>query len=94
MAELTPCADCERLNKESQSAYRSWMLYRPFSTSDRRPKSRWFKDDKAAYANLEKSYHLAQAKYDLHTGTHSESAEGRDVVKNINIVMRGGRLTP
>jgi len=94
MSELVPCAECERLEKESQSAYRSWMMYRPWSTSDRRPKSRWFKDDKEAYKGLEKSYHLAQAKYSLHAATHSQSADAREVVQNMNIVMRGGRLAP
>jgi phosphoglycolate phosphatase-like HAD superfamily hydrolase len=93
MADQPACEECERLKKYSQSAYRDVSGYRPMHT-DRRSKSRWFKGDKAALTELERAYNLANANYQLHLATHSDSADARDVVRNLNILAREGRLKP
>jgi hypothetical protein len=94
MADNTEaCQECENLKKASHDAYRSWRGYRPMHT-DYRPKSRWFKDDKNAVSQLERTYNLAEAKYQLHLATHKDDSDPRDVVRNLSTVIRGGRLKP
>jgi hypothetical protein len=93
MTDNVSCPECERLKKASHDAYRSWLGYRPMHTGYR-PKSRWLKDDKSAVTSLERAYNLAEAKYQLHRAEHKDDSDPRDVVKNINIVTRDGRLTP
>jgi hypothetical protein len=98
-ANVTPevksaCQECSTLKEHSQYAYRSWMGYRPMH-SGYRPKSRWFKDDKSTHEGLERAYHLAEAKYRLHQEAHDkENANPHEVVRNLSIVIRGGRLKP
>jgi hypothetical protein len=94
MPDSEGCSECEQLKKESREAYRAWTFYQPMHT-DRRPMSRWFKDDKRAKSDLENAYHLAEAKYRLHLGTHApDSINPRDAVRDLSTVIRGGRLRP
>jgi hypothetical protein len=94
MVEALECQECLILKKSSEDAYRSWLGYRPMHTGYR-PKSRWLKDDKATVQALERAYHLAEAKYNLHRTEHDKSkADPRDFVRNFNIVLRKGRLKP
>ena len=89
----TACQECAILKKNSEDAYRSWVGYRPMHTGYR-PKSRWFKDDRNAVSQLQRSYNLAEAKYQLHRATHGNDSNPRDVVRNLSTVIRGGRLEP
>jgi hypothetical protein len=87
------CKECENLKKASYDAYRSWRHYRPMHTGNR-PQSRWFKDDRNAVSQLQQSYNLAEAKYQLHLATHKDDSNPRDVARNISTVFRKGRLEP
>jgi hypothetical protein len=62
--------------------------------TDRRSRSQWFKADKAALTELERASNSANANYQFHLATHSDSADARDVIKNLNILAREGRLKP
>jgi len=93
MIDAAPCRDCEELERASKQAYRDWTFYRPMHI-DRRSKSRWFKADRDASAALERAYNLAEAKYHLHRAEHEKDPDGRDVARNLSIVIRSGRLKP
>ena len=59
-----------------------------------RSKSRWFKDDKNAVSQLERTFNLADAKLQLHLATHKDKSDPRDIYRNLSIVIRGGKLKP
>jgi hypothetical protein len=89
-----PCRECEDLRKARDDAYRDWSRYRPQHT-DNRPKSRWFKADRDGVDQMQLSYNMARAKYELHLATHDgNSIEARDAVRNYSIIVRQGRLKP
>lgn len=95
MPDNPPCQECEKLRKESHEAYRYAFGYRPIMHTGYRPKSRWCKADRDAEYNAQKIYNLAEANYRLHRGTHApESINPRDAIRDMSIVMRGGRLKP
>ncbi len=88
------CQECEDLRKASSDAHREWVRYRPQHTGYR-PRSRWFKSDRDGVNQAQRAYNLAQAKYELHLATHGDgSTRARDVVRNLSIVVRQGRLKP
>lgn len=94
MPDATECQECQALKQASKQAYRDWTFYRPIHT-DGRSKSRWFKSDRDAHSALERAYHLAEAKYQLHVfEKHSQNPDGREVARNLSIVIRDGRLKP
>lgn len=70
MADNPKCPKCEDLKKASADARRYVATYRPFLSSDVRPKSRWFKDDKRALDAAKKASALAEATYYAHLATH------------------------
>ena len=76
-------------------AQRSLLGYQPTHTSlgssEHKPKSRWPKGDRRTLEALERAYHLAEAKYNLHRAEHDK---GSGSLRDFNIVMRGGRLKP
>ena len=94
MPDAIPCQECEELKQASKQAYRNWTFYRPTHT-DKRSKSRWFKADRDAHSTLERAYNLSEAKHRLHVlEKHSENVDGREVARNLSIVIRKGRLKP
>jgi hypothetical protein len=93
MADTAVCRECEKLKEESRQARRDWTFYRPMH-SGYKPQSRWSKADGDARVALERVYHLAEAKYQLHRAEHLDNPDARDVVRNQSIVIRGGRLKP
>ena len=93
MAEDSKCQQCDELKEASKDAYRSFLRYRPMH-SGHRPQSRWYKADREARGELERAYHLAEAEYNAHRASHSEAVDPREFVKNLNIIIRKGRLKP
>jgi hypothetical protein len=75
MADNPKCQVCEDLAKAMADARRSVITYRPFLSSDRRSKSRWFKDDKRALEALKRASALAENTYHAHL---SETGDRRD----------------
>jgi hypothetical protein len=65
------------------------------NTADTGLPPRWYKADREAKDQAERSAHLAEAKYYLHRTEHNKGdSEPQGFVRNFNIVMRNGRLKP
>jgi len=92
MEENIACQECEDLGRAARDASRHAFGYRPFMHTGYRPKSRWCRADRDALHQAEKAYNLAEAKYRLHLATHASDSNPRDVVRDLSIVIRGGRL--
>jgi hypothetical protein len=94
--EHPDCDECRRLKDTMINSQYSFRSYRPdIGSYSMKAKSRWPKGWREGSRELERAANLARARYELHLGTvHKGEADPRNVIRNLEIIMREGRLEP
>jgi hypothetical protein len=92
--EHPECEECRKLKDGRVYAEMALRSFRPFPETHK-PKSRWPKAWRNEHYQLEKAANLARARYDVHLATvHKDEAHQHDLARNMEIMLRDGRLGP
>lgn len=95
--EHPECGECRKLKDAMVAASDSVREFQTMTRSmvPRRPRSRWPKDHRQEMTHLEYASNEARAEYELHLFTaHQDRAYESNAVRNLEILLREGRLRP
>jgi hypothetical protein len=92
--EHPDCAECRQLKDRMVRAEYGVTAFGPTFCGGK-PKSKWSKGFKDEFRNRELAANEARAEYEYHLGTvHKDEGHQRDLIQNLEIIMREGRLKP
>ena len=92
--EHPECEECRQLQDRMVNAEYSVSSFAP-SFGGGRPKSNGGQSYKDGFRRLELARNDARAKYEFHLGTvHQDQSHQGDLVRNLEIMLREGRLNP
>lgn len=91
--EFPDCAECRTLKDAQVNAEYNVRSFQP--PDPRKSRSRWPQAYKAEMDRIERHANLARAAYELHLiSAHKKETDDRTVMRNLDIVVRDGRLKP